>query len=362
VSTWYHVAAVYNGTTLIIYINGVSEDVTIASGSITANVQDVTIDCDGSVALPMIYNAGLSSTRISEISVAKDPSLYNQTNLVMGLPFNAGSSSPNDDTTSNSNDATLQGSSGYTGEQLDIEQVSGPVEDQYNTFGFDNLTSKNVTAQYDNTMGLHTSTWSVHFRVNIDNQNYNGFFQYFIDITSRLQIYGDVNGRLWFYFVENNSAYGYLRSTNQVFTNGQNHSVTITRNGATLTMYVDGVSVPTTVINAMTANNISSTTNDITFGGVEFSSGGDQEVDGDMTTLSIWSRELTATEALNLHQSNKAPYYSTWPSSLKVDNGLYWELSSRDDSANDLSGNGNNGTKNGGVGATGELLTFAPYN
>jgi hypothetical protein len=124
INTWNHVAAVYDGTSLTIYVNGSSEDVTLVSGSITTNAQDITIDCNGSVALPMIYDAGLNSTRISEISVAKDPSLYNQDDMVMGLPFNDGNTSPNDDTTSNANDATLQGAASYAGEQLDIEQIS----------------------------------------------------------------------------------------------------------------------------------------------------------------------------------------------------------------------------------------------
>ena len=133
-STWYHLAGVYDGSNLIIYINGVSEDTTAASGTITANAQVVTIDCNGSVALPMIYDAGLNSTRISEISVAKDPSVYDQTNMVMGLPFNSGSGTPGTDTTGTGNDATLQGSAGYTGEQLDIKQAGAePATDRLYT-------------------------------------------------------------------------------------------------------------------------------------------------------------------------------------------------------------------------------------
>ena len=78
----------------------------------------------------------------SELSIAKDPSLYTQTDLVMGLPLNAGNSSPTDDITSNGNDATLQGGAAIDGKVLSIEQVSGPAEADYNTFGFNGTNSK----------------------------------------------------------------------------------------------------------------------------------------------------------------------------------------------------------------------------
>ena len=137
IGAWYHVAATYDGTTIKIYLNGVEENSSAFTGGIDTNTQNVTINATGSVALATIFDIALSSTRISELSIAKDPSLYNQTNLVMGLPLNAGNSSPTDDITSNGNDATLQGGAAIDGKVLSIEQASGPAEADYNTFGLD---------------------------------------------------------------------------------------------------------------------------------------------------------------------------------------------------------------------------------
>lgn len=82
---------------------------------------------------------------------------------------------------------------------------------------------------------------------------------------------------------------------------------------------------------------------------------------GDAANLLVFNRVLSDSEILNLYNSGEIPYYETLPTSLTSGNVLASELSSRDDSANDLSGNGNNGTKNGGVSANGSLQTFASY-
>ena len=84
-------------------------------------------------------------------------------------------------------------------------------------------------------------------------------------------------------------------------------------------------------------------------------------LDGSITSPMMWNRFLSDAEVSSLYQAGKIPYYETLPSSLTSGCVLALELSSRDNTLNDLSGNGNNGTANGGVTDDGELQTFTSY-
>ena len=75
----------------------------------------------------------------------------------------------------------------------------------------------------------------------------------------------------------------------------------------------------------------------------------------------IHYKVLTDAEVADLYNAGKIPYYETLPSNLTSDVKLAIEMSSRDNTLNDLSGNSNNGTANGGVTDNGSLQTFAAY-
>ncbi len=82
---------------------------------------------------------------------------------------------------------------------------------------------------------------------------------------------------------------------------------------------------------------------------------------GDMSSVSIYNDELNQAEVTQLYNGGKIPYYETLPSSLTSGCVMAIEMSSRDNTLNDLSGNSNNGTANGGVTDNGSLQTFAAY-
>ncbi|KKN77137.1 hypothetical protein LCGC14_0363330 [marine sediment metagenome] len=71
---WYHVAGVYNGTGMGLYINGVLDNSGAASGTIDSTAQTVRIGSrnggmfmDGMIDEVMVFNASLSSAQILEI-------------------------------------------------------------------------------------------------------------------------------------------------------------------------------------------------------------------------------------------------------------------------------------------------------
>ncbi|MCP4989036.1 MAG: LamG domain-containing protein [Colwellia sp.] len=353
---WYHVAGTYDGTTIKIYLNGVEENSSAFTGGIDTNTQNVTINATGSVALATIFDSALSSTRISELSIAKDPSLYTQTNLVMGLPLNAGNSSPTDDITSNGNDATLQGGAAIDGKVLSIEQASGPAEADYNTFGFDgaddyvSITDGVLSGEAEATI----SVW-----VNLDNLSDQ---QFYMETTSSPLT------RVSFRY-RNNELQLLMRDTNNgstISTSGSSLSsgqwyhlvgVVDTVNNK-LTIYINGVEDVNTSI-AM--NNIYSGAYNMHSNFGRRNANNDFFLNGSMAMSMVWNRALTSVEISNLYQAGKTPYYETLPSSLTSGCVMAIEMSSRDNSLNDLSGNGNNGTANGGVTDDGDLQTFASY-
>ena len=303
---WYHVAATYDGTTIKIYLNGVEENSSAYTGSIDTNTQNVTINATGSVALATIFDSALSSTRISELSIAKDPSLYTQTNLVMGLPLNAGSSSPNDDITSNGNDATLQGGAAIDGKVLSIEQVSGPAEADYNTFGFDG-TDDYITISDGVLSGASGATISVW--VYLDNLSDQQFYMETTSSPSTLL----------------RASFRYRDNELQLLMRDTNDGSTISTAGSSLSagQWYHLVGVIDTVnnkliiyINGIEDVNTSTTMNSIysgsyyrdsSFGTRVRNGNSDFFVNGSMTMPMIWSTVLSSTNITNLYQAGKTP-------------------------------------------------------
>ena len=317
------------------------ENSSIFTGSIDTNTQNVTINATGSVALATIFDSALSSTRIAELSIAKDPSLYTQTDLVMGLPLNAGNSSPNDDITSNGNDATLQGGAAIDGKVLSIEQVSGPAEADYNTFGFDS------TSKYVNVPSFNIPAGSCSIVAWVKTgAGSSGQDRIFRLESPELHLTIQSNGK---------SAAVYNSSVvlgPTVVRDGNWHLFGLSFDGSNVSIWLDGQQDAST---SATATSFS----DTLFIGRNHLD--EAHFTGSMTTFMVFTKSLSSAEWAALYQSGKATYYETLPSSLTSGCVLALEMSSRDSSLNDLSGNNNNGTANGGVTDDGDLQTFTSY-
>ncbi len=73
-NNWHHVMGIYNGTTILVYVDGVQENSVVRSGAILSGATSVEIGArssgtlfTGNIDEPMIFNRALSSTEISEL-------------------------------------------------------------------------------------------------------------------------------------------------------------------------------------------------------------------------------------------------------------------------------------------------------
>jgi hypothetical protein len=285
----------------------------------------------------------------------------------MGLPLNAGNSSPTDDITSNGNDATLQGGAAIDGKVLSIEQASGPAEADYNTFGFDGT---------DDYIATTTNV------VDLQNLNSNSYtFSIWIKTTSNaigelfrcagsasgggsaqvsILVNATTVGGLGVLNKATMAVYGgstwtgsWVPSTTDV-NDGNLHLITGIWDASTqkIKIYVDGSLEGT----------LSVSTRNVSLNPATLYIGSDVTFFPHESTMAIiHNKVLTDAEVADLYNAGKIPYYETLPSNLTSDVNLAIEMSSRDNSLNDLSGNGNNGTANGGVTDDGDLQTFASY-
>jgi hypothetical protein len=235
----------------------------------------------------------------------------------------------------------------------------GPVEASYNTFGFDG-SSESVSATISGGLGDSTNstfTQSVWFNADlvpswthvivVDDTGTNGNW-----IGVRLDNSTTIKANL------------YNGTTNEdvtgSFTTGSlvNATITYDYNTGNMELFVNGSSQGTITTTGSFSNltrlNLGRTSPSRSGGLINW-------YDGSLANAMVWNRVLSNSEISNLYNAGKIPYYETLPASLTSGNVLALELSSRDDSANDLSGNGNNGTKNGGVSADGSTQTFASY-
>ena len=82
---------------------------------------------------------------------------------------------------------------------------------------------------------------------------------------------------------------------------------------------------------------------------------------GSLASPAVWNRALSSSEISDLYQAGKIPYWSTMPPSLTSGGVLSMELSSRDNTMTDSTGNGNNGTALGGATSDGATQTFKSF-
>jgi hypothetical protein len=127
-----------------IYVDGVSEAVTqTASGAPGTHTGTYTMNLggwpstgylNGALALPMLFDKNLSAAEVTAIynsGVGIQPADFSghgnatvaalYSNMMFGIPLNDGEANEETDGSSNTNNATLQGSPVYDGTQVDIE-------------------------------------------------------------------------------------------------------------------------------------------------------------------------------------------------------------------------------------------------
>ncbi len=374
---WYNVALWHDGTNLKLYVDGVQSGIVPASGSIDTNTAVFRIGAssttvatnvfNGSIALVMGWNDDLTPAELTEIVTPNDPSLYTQqASMKIGLPLNGGSENPETDTKGNNNNAVLINGADYTGVKLAIEQSSGggPAEAQYNMFAFDAVDDEIVVSNgvCGNNDAVTISAWvkissstpaeGLIYAENDGTSRAGVIFRLSATNRKKLLIGGRQSSNGTFYNSE---------TSTDVLTDDTLHFVTgvINTTANNHKIYVDG---------ALVLNESSiGWTSDIVGNGLSFNAkigeyfSNNLRFLGDMSSVSIYNDELNQAEVTQLYNGGKIPYYETLPSSLTSGCVMAIEMSSRDNTLNDLSGNSNNGTANGGVTDNGSLQTFAAY-
>ena len=119
--TWYHLALIYDGTNLILYINGIEVGSTSASGQITnesvpLNVgrlvfQTTNFDLDGQADEVGLWNVALTAEQIQDYMYAD---LTGEEGLVGYWNFNEGSGDTANDASGNNNDGLIYGANWST--------------------------------------------------------------------------------------------------------------------------------------------------------------------------------------------------------------------------------------------------------
>jgi hypothetical protein len=368
---WYNVALWHDGTNLKLYVDGVQSGITPASGSIDTNTAVFRIGAssttvatnvlNGSIALVMGWNDDLTPAELTEIVTPKDPSLYSQqASMQIGLPLNGGSENPATDTTGNNNNAVLINGADYTGVKLTIEQSSGggPVEAQYNTFGFDGTDDYIAIA---NDASWVPNTGDISFSIWFKTTSASGWIMHAqgTSVTrDTLELYIDGNGHLACRLFSSSGGQWIERVATD-YRDGNWHQATINLgniNHSTAKIYVDGVEK--TTVDTGSDISASNPTSELRIGERV---NNDLQFQGDLAGFWLERGSISASDAANFYQSGKTAYYETLPSSLTTNAKIYLEMSSRDNTLDDKTGNGNNGTANGGVTDNGSLQTFTPY-
>ena len=133
-------------------------------------------------------------------------------------------------------------------------------------------------------------------------------------------------------------------------------AITLSPDGNTIKAFQDGVELSFTPSSSGSVGQISSG-NDFYFG----SEIGYRYFDGDLSSMCIINKDVGLSGVLSLYNGGNIPYYETLPTTLTDDMVVYYELSSRDPSGNNLAGDTHDLTISGGWTSDGSLQTFAPY-
>jgi hypothetical protein len=308
----------------------------------------------GSMALVEVYNQALGQGQVTEIygaGLASQPwerspeikDLY-----ALAIPMNTGIASGREleDYSGNENDATPQNAPTLTGAPLEFSQDSN----KFNTFAFDGTDDRIIvteTATLRPSAEISLSLW-------IDPASTTTFDGVFAR-------WENAGSRSWAIFIDPANVHfrisndgtnpaGAIQNAHPV--SGKFTHVCCTYDGANMKMYYDGVEVATTPLAVSINTNVGS---DIFISDFENLNA---YYTGDIAMPMIFNRGLTVDEVGDLYNRNLPKFYDKIPTSITTDCILALELSGNDDTANDLSGYGHNGSKEGGVGATGTEINF----
>ncbi|MTI19482.1 LamG domain-containing protein, partial [Fulvivirga sp. RKSG066] len=136
-NTWTHVAGVWDGTTIKVYVNGALENTVSVSGTmptnsypvkIGANYSNISENCDGVLDEVRIWNVARTQTEIS--NSMNTPLAGNESGLLAYYDFESGSGTQVLDRTSNGYDGNFSGTPVWTTGQLGAGASPCTIADQ----------------------------------------------------------------------------------------------------------------------------------------------------------------------------------------------------------------------------------------
>ncbi len=165
--TWYHIAAVNNGGTRTLYVNGIEVPLSLTPETVASNTDPLTIGNDFSVEADRFFNGIIDEVRLYNVALGSTQIREDmhrtlsgsETGLVGYWKFNEGSGTTAHDQTANANNGTLQnfGGGGETWLKSTASLGSGTSADVAGfTSGTANLgtVSLTTTDAFDNPVEL----------------------------------------------------------------------------------------------------------------------------------------------------------------------------------------------------------------
>jgi len=275
------------------------------------------------------------------------PSYVPTNGLVGWWPFNGNA----DDESGNGNNGTVNGAT-LTSDRNGNNNAA---------YSFDGVDDKiNILHNSILNMGLNDFSISFYFNVSTPTNDLRYILgKRFYSLGNGYSVYINNNGKINAEILDNNSTTDNSSTTNIISSNWYFFTVVFNRNGNS-EIYINGVlesSLPISNENGSLTNS-----NDLFIGYFGQSgpacTNGCLFFEGKLDDIGIWNRALTQQEITALYQSNNCSVPAYVPT-----NGLvgYWPFCGN---ANDVSGNGNNGTVNGATlttdrnGNTNEAYSF----
>jgi hypothetical protein len=358
-SAWHTAFVVYDGANCKLYINGDSTaDITIASTGAWWNTSSLTRigaddaigqEWEGALSQPMIFSTALSEsdrTTVINSDIAQQPWQVDSTimvNCVCALPLNDGVASgrENEDFSGNENNGVFQGTPTYTGESLAFDDTNIV----YETYFFDGI-GRSIRSLTSGS-SLNPAAVSISFWIHSDLPDIGDGSPHtlVLNVGGKYNVEFDASGNLTF-----NNRLAAALSYDFKEIGEWAHVLATCDSGNNAVLYVNGVSVDTGTVDR------SSSSNDTVYIGKREIAA--NYLEGSMTSVSIFDRDLSASEAVVLYNKNLPLAFQALPSSISDDGVLAYEMTENDTSLTDLSGNSNTGSTTGFTGLDGEDIDW----